>query len=107
MITIGRGSNIRFLTYIDDVRDIVDTDVAEAIQELHIKELDSLQYSYDNLKCEVESYEASLEQMTLTINDTINSLEKLIEDINNSKRLNRKQIISVLKCVTDNLSNHC
>ena len=97
----------KFILSMSDLTDILDAnglhDISEVVSDnLNTRRLEcesKLQNAYD----ELNSYISQNEEYCDCIVDTANSLEEIINSINDSKRLNRLNLVNTLTNIFDGL----
>lgn len=89
-------NNQYYYTDTEDFQNALNGFKIEGLSE-YIQELErQADYTRQKLSTDLESYEAQLDDYNCMINDTIESLSKLIEDVEESKRINKDMILKVL-----------
>ena len=93
-----------YINKVEDLRDRVEEDVYEVVEELVYGSMNEISNKYEDLKYEFEVYESSLEECRSTITeqtrvlyDTSKEIENLIEYLDSASRINRDKIKNILR----------
>lgn len=93
-----------YVNKVEDLRDRVEEDVYEVVEELVYGSMNEISNKYEDLKYEFEVYESSLEECRTTITeqtrvlyDTSKEIENLIEYLDSASRINRDKIKNILR----------
>ena len=105
VVSTPQGNKI--ILSMSDLTDILDANGLHEISEflsdnLNTKRLE-VEAELSNLQDEFDSYESQNEEYHDCIVDTANSLEEIINSINDSKRLNRLNLVNTLTDIFDGL----
>lgn len=100
-----KNGSYEYINSNEDFRILIENEMgvesAKYVQEL----IDQADYTTRKVNTDLESYEASNESMMFAIQDAINDMESIVNMIEDSKRLNREELIKKLNSVLKNLSN--
>lgn len=92
LVTIGGENDV--LYYISKY---MGTDFAECAKRNLQMDYEELKDDYEFLKTEFDSYEGSLDNMSGLMQDSVYTLDEVIEDIRTSKRLSKKKLLEKLE----------
>ena len=95
-----------YINKVEDLRDRVEEDVYEVVEELVYGSMNEISNKYEDLKYEFEVYESSLEECRSTITeqtrvlyDTSKEIENLIEYLDSASRINRDKIKNIFRLI--------
>lgn len=93
-----------YVNKVEDLRDKVSEDIYEVIEHLSSVDTRDIEEKYFNLQDEFEVYESMLENYRSSFNEILdlvnkfdNELDELYDYVSDTKRINRKEILSSLK----------
>lgn len=93
-----------YVNKVEDLRDKVSEDIYEVIEHLSSVDTRDIEEKYFNLQDEFEVYEQMLESYRSSFNEILdlvdkfdNTLDELYDYVSDSKRIDRKKILSSLK----------
>lgn len=105
-MVINYNNNTEIVNSFNDCTSLLNPEIAEAIEYFHENGDDSdLVQQHKNLQEEFNCYEASNESYHSCLNEVLDVAEKLKEKIEDTKRLNRAEIIEYLENIINTICN--
>lgn len=105
MVVQLNNGKVYVVTDMEDVRELVDPELFEAIVELTGDKNDTYDYQISNLEDEIKGYDNECYSMRGAISEGLEMIERLINYIDNAKRLDRDKIINDLQCISGELED--
>lgn len=104
MVVQLSDGKVYVVTDMEDVRELVDPELFEAIVELTNNKYDTyedeLEEEIDNLKDDVKGYDNSCYSMRSAISEAVENIERLVNYILEAKKLDRDKLIKELNGIS-------
>jgi len=105
MVVQLNDGKVYVVSCMEDIRELIDPELYEAIEELTESKNDTYDYQISNLEDEIKGYDNECYSMRGAISETVEQIERLINYIDNAKRLDKDKLINDLQCISSQLED--